>query len=194
MTTRPNMIKGILGSALLITTSVSEAREIEWVIQAELSTGGDKIAEVIFDDGSKETIYGGGTYMFGGGILVDTLSDSSIYQTQLTINYKFDSSNASNGDISWDRYPLELIQFFNTDQWRLGAGLSYHLSPSVSGSGFASGFDANFDDALGFVAEIDYLFDDQGFIGGRISSIEYKSEYGGTMDGSSIGLIVGAHF
>ena len=71
---------------LLIFTSVSEAREIEWVIQAGLSSGGDKIAEVRFDDGTKETIYGGGTYLIGGGILVDTpprqlyLSDPTDHQ------------------------------------------------------------------------------------------------------------------
>ncbi len=194
MTTKLHITKGIFGGALLVTTAVSEAREIEWIIQGELSFGGDEIAEVRFTDGSSETLYGGGTFLIGGGILVDTLSGSSIYQTQLTINYKFDSSNASNGDLSWDRYPLELIQFYNLDQWRFGGGLTYHLSPSISGSGFASDIDASFDDALGFVAEIDYLFNNQGFIGGRITNIEYQDEYSNTIDGNSIGLVFGAHF
>ena len=185
----------LCSSLLLLASTNSEARDLQWVLQMGVDVGGDKIADVYFDDGSNQTINAGGLIQFGGGVLIDTLSASSVYQTQLTINWKFDSAQASNGDVSWDRYPLEVIQFYNTDLIRIGAGLSYHLSPAVSTSGFASGNDIDFDNALGLVLEVDYKFGEKGYFGGRLTSIEYQeSTTGTTIDGSSIGLTLGAHF
>ncbi len=193
--TKPASIASLCGSVLLFSAASAEARGVEWVAQVGLDFGGDEIASVIYSDGSDQTINAGGMLQFGGGILIDTMANSNIYQTQLTINWKFDSSNASNGDVSWDRYPLELMQFYNTDLLRIGGGLTYHLSPSLTTSGFASGNDLDFDNALGFVMEVDYKFSEKGFVGARLTSIEYQlSNSSETIDGSSFGITLGGYF
>ncbi|MBU0991067.1 MAG: hypothetical protein KJ737_01125 [Proteobacteria bacterium] len=85
------------------------------------------------------------------------------------------------------------MQFFRSDKIRFGAGISYHISPSINGSGFASDADFDFDNALGFVFEVDYLFSTVS-VGGRYSMIEYSGDYTKDIDGSSFDLIVSVRF
>ncbi len=189
------VLAALCSSVLSFGAVNAEARDIKWVAQMGADFGGDKIVDVSYSDGSDQTINAGGMLQFGAGILIDTLAGSSVHQTQLTINWKFDTTNASNGEVIWDRYPLELMQFYNTELFRIGAGASYHLNPSVTTSGFASGNDLDFDNALGLVVELDYKLSEKGFIGVRFTNIEYQvSNSSATIDGDSVGVVLGGVF
>ncbi len=58
---------------------------------------------------------------------------------------------------------------------RLGGGLTYHLGPTLSGSGAASGLNAKYDDALGFVLQADYVLRNRFNFGLRYTSVNYKA-------------------
>ena len=97
----------------------------------------------------------------------------------MTIGYHFDEVSADNGDITFERYPLELIPFYNFRNHRIGAGLSYHLSPELDLKELG-GSKVEFDDALGWLIEYDYSFSgwrSGGFVlGARYLWIDYQVE------------------
>ena len=74
-----------------------------------------------------------------------------------SIGYHTDAVGDYNDDITFDRYPLELIPFYNFSNHRIGAGLSYHLSPELDLKEIG-GPKVEFDDALGWLVEYDYSF------------------------------------
>jgi len=45
--------------------------------------------------------------------------------------------------------------------FRFGGGLTFHLNPTLKGSGQASGLQANYKDAAGLVLQGDYMFGDR---------------------------------
>ena len=67
------------------------------------------------------------------------------------------SDVGTDDDIRFDRYPLELIPFYNFGDHRLGAGISHHLSAELELEDFL-GPDVEFDDATGWLVEYDYSF------------------------------------
>ena len=79
--------------------------------------------------------------------------------------------------------------------WRFGGGAAYHWDVELDGSGVASNASAEFDDAIGVVAEIDYYFSENAYVGLQYLNIEYDrlATLGNsalTFDASSFGLII----
>lgn len=182
-----------LASALLMTVSSASAREINGLVFGAIEFGGDELVKITFSDGSTDSIKAGELIYLGGGVEIDTLADDAKYKTRLTIGWKFDRINGTNGEVDFDRFPLELIQFYQPGQWQFGAGVTYHMNPKLKGSGVVSGLDVEFDDALGFVVEGDYFFSPKAFFGIRYTMIDYEVN-NVSVDGNSIGIAIGARF
>jgi len=169
----------------------SYAADVRPVVILGFDFGGDNLATAQFTNGSSESIHAGELFYLGGGVSV--LNDSKDIEVQVTLSYKNDSINASNGSIDWTRYPLDGLLFYRFPKVRVGGGFTYHLSPKLSGSGVANNVNGSFDDSLGYVVEADYLVTRKLTVGGRYTSVKYK--IGGTsIDGSAIGVTAGFRF
>ncbi len=180
--------------ALILAVGVplaSLAADVRPVVRIGFDFGGDKLASATFTNGSTDTIKAGEFIYLGGGLSV--ITDSKDIEVEVTLSYKNDNINASNGKIDWTRYPLDALVFYRMPKFRLGGGLTYHLGPKLSGSGAASNINGNFDDSLGFLLEGDYLITQKVNVGLRYTNIKYKIG-GSSIDGSSIGITAGYRF
>lgn len=112
--------------------------------------GGDNLATVYFQDGSTENLYAGqGLLLAVGGNYRP--SKRSPWDVMLTAGYKINHAGGSNGDVSFDQIPVELIGSY---QWgngiRLGIGPVYHANVEYKGSGdLGSQPTIKYKDALG---------------------------------------------
>ena len=188
------MLKAVLGLVLMVIAAVpvaSLAADVRPVVRIGIDFGGDKLAGATFTNGSTDTIKAGELIYLGAGLSV--ITDSKDIEVEATLSYKNDSINASNGKIDWTRFPLDALVFYRMPKFRMGGGLTYHLSPKLSGSGVASNINGNFDDSLGFLLEGDYLVTQKVNVGLRYTNIKYKIG-GASIDGSSIGITAGYRF
>jgi hypothetical protein len=189
MTTRKKVL------ALLVTVAAAlplaaEAMEVHPVIVAGADFGGDKIVTVTFTNGDTSSIKAGdGLYL---GLGASVLNDDRRIEFLGTINYKYTSISADNGDVTWTRVPLDALGFYRWEKFRLGAGVTYHMSPKIHGSGAASSLNVTVDNALGEVVQGDLLLGKVN-IGLRYTHITYKNS-SGSAKGDSAGIIFGYTF
>jgi len=56
--------------------------------------------------------------------------------------------------------------------------------------------DITFDDAVGFVVEVDFKLGEKGYMGLKGTSIDYDAQapFAGTIDGNSVGVVIGVRF
>ena len=181
-----------LFTSLLLISPAANAQEL--LLQLGIDAGGDELVEVQFDNGDKQEIDAGGLIHFAvGGVFPTAATAYPNLETQLSIGWKFDNSSAKNGDVDWDRYPIELLQFHRTENWRFGAGITYHLNPKLEGSGDASHIQADFDDALGYIVEIDYLTSSNSILGAKFTFIDYEIN-ATSLSGNSVGVVLGMRY
>ncbi|HEB58229.1 MAG TPA: hypothetical protein ENJ01_03315 [Gammaproteobacteria bacterium] len=171
--------------------SSSQGDALRPIIELGLYVGGDDLATVQFVGGTSETIETGGLVDFNVGFVKTTAPNQEI---QFTIGYRFDGITAVNGTVDWSRTVLEGKYFFLDGRSRLGVGLTYHLSPDleIDIAGFLPTV-VSFDDALGFVGEWDYMFNNQGYFGLKYTIIDYETG-GVSADGNSLGFLIGYIF
>lgn len=191
-----------LASAIAVADESANAVEMKWLVGFGLTYGGDELAEVELDfdgDSDDEDLRAGELITLAAGAVV--YLPLPAWSLQTSIGYHFDEVSADNGDITFERYPLELIPFYNLRNHRIGAGLSYHLSPELDLKELG-GSKVEFDDALGWLIEYDYSFSgwqSGGFVlGVRYLWIDYKVEKvddrrvpgGFEFDGNHVGVHV----
>ena len=199
----------LLGMATVVAAAGDEQEngsQMKWFVGFGLTHGGDELAEVelVHDDDSHhdEDIRGGELITIAAGIVVYLPLHS--WSIQTSIGYHSDEVGSYNDDIKFDRYPLELIPFYNFKKHRIGAGLSYHLSPELNLKDIG-GPKVEFDDALGWLVEYDHSFsgwENDGFVlGVRYLWIDYEVDKvsnirrpGIDVDGNHIGIHVNYMF
>jgi hypothetical protein len=201
LTTAAGLILSLVSVVAGATVEQGNGAAIKWLIGFGLTYGGEKLAEV-------EVEYDGDTddQDLRGGDLITVATGMVVYlprpewSIQTTIGYHFDEVSADNGEIRFDRYPLELIPFYNFRKHRIGAGLSYHLSPKLNLKEIG-GPKVKFDDALGWLVEYDYSFsgwENGGFVLGMrylwinydIGKVNGTPASGGNVDGNHVGVHV----
>jgi hypothetical protein len=104
------------------------------------------------------------------------LSDAKDLEGEVTLSYKFAGLSAQNGDINWSVLPLDALVFYRMPNLRFGGGLTFHINPTLKGSGAASGLQANYKDAAGLVLQGDYMFGEKIKLGLRLVGIKYKAD------------------
>lgn len=165
------------------------------VINMGLTFGGDKLATAEFTDGDSEDIDAGELLFFSGGV---TATQNEI-QYQVTIGYYFDQANGDNGEINFTRYPLDLLAFWKQEKFRIGGGITYHISPQfkVDIDGASENRKDKYNDAFGFALQADYIFISNATLGIRLTSIKYESsnelEFS-DKSGDSVGIVLGYLF
>ncbi|MCH9814682.1 MAG: hypothetical protein K0U47_12160 [Epsilonproteobacteria bacterium] len=169
------------------------AENLDWYVELNIGRGGDKLASIGYTNGDTANLYAGGGVGFTGGILFVPKTTPEL-QTLVSIGYMFDSADASNGDVTFGRFPLSVIQYYVINQWRVGVGATYHMSPTLESDGFGySDEEVDFDNGLGALAEIDYLFPSGMIIGFRATLMEYEYRKD-TIDGNRYAAVLGYKF
>lgn len=156
------------------------------LLKAAATFGGDDLIDVQFRNAPDETIEAGGLLLLGLGFAVEPGTSGVGFQA--SINYHFDSVDASNGDASFERWPVEMLLFFGS-QHRIGFGISLHLSPTLEADFETADGKVKFDNALGTVIEYNYKLSPNALIGLRHTNIDYDVKNSNTsVDGSHSGI------
>lgn len=177
---------------LVFTSTTIQASNL--FMEGGLHFGGDELASVQFVGGPTESIDAGG--LISGSIgLISDINDTVELRTSIGI--KFDLITAENLDMNFTRFPLTAMLFSIGEKVSFGLGATYHLNPTLDISGSLGSTDAEFDDAFGLVAEIDFKLGERGYIGLKATFIDYElnTAFGSSeVSGNSTGIVIGSRF
>lgn len=158
------------------------------IIELGVHFGGDELIYEQYENGDKDTMKAGELFSFDFGRLYH-LSPS--WEMQLTFGIKSDGIFDRDVEVSWVRYPLNGFMFYRMTGVRVGLGATYHFSPQLKGSGHARNVGEKYNDAIGGLFEVDFVYSEKFLWGIRITTIEYESKKDGhVVDGSSIGFLI----
>jgi len=166
---------------LLAVLAVPAHADTRFLASLGFAHGGDKLATVGFTDGSSQTLRAGSGIALNAGF-VHHFDNASI---QASLGYLVEDTSATNSNIRFSRYPLEVLGFWRNGDHRFGGGLVHHFSPTFDLDNLGSG-KLDFDDATGFALEYGWRF-----ISVRYTTIEYSFDaVTGTekFDGDGIGV------
>lgn len=187
-------LRSTLVAALFTGTISSFTAQAGLVMQMGIDVGGDEMVRAVFVGGESDSINAGELIHFDIGLSIPSAQSNPAWESQLTLGWKNDSIDAGNGTLDWSRFPVDFLQFYIVNDWRFGAGLSWHFDPTLEGNGVVAG-KVEFDNAMGFLLEADYLagLNREIFLGARLTLIEYEV---GTesVDADSLGAVVGWRF
>ncbi|MDQ1832491.1 outer membrane beta-barrel protein [Massilia scottii] len=134
----------------------AEGKPLRFVVGMGLTGGGDKLATAEYEHGGSVDVRAGGLIAFVGGVDYRINRQFSI---QSTVGFHVDQASAKNGDVTFKRFPIELLAYFHpTENFRFGGGVRYVSSPKLNGKGFGSGIYKEFDNTVGAVVEGEYFF------------------------------------
>lgn len=190
-------IKILTALMLMGFSGYASSSPVEGVIGIGYDFGGDTLGTAFYTDGSTQkiksheglSIYGGADMYFGGS-----------FKARGTVGYKFTTTSASNGEVSFSRVPFDLVIFNNLGPHSFGIGGTYHTAVEfecvVPGS--CNGI-ASFDDSFGLVFQYEYAFDfgnnTQVVLGAKYTNIEYTAKATGeTVDSGGAGVTLGFLF
>ncbi len=146
-------------------------------VGGDFNAGADTLVTLEFDDGDTQEIKAGnGISLFaaGGAVFFDEYRHQ--LQTSLSLGVKLSTMQpASNADLTFTRFPIELLAFYRNDDWhfRAGGGPLLHVGNSLTGSGAASDIELQMDPALGGILQADLVFD-AWFVGMRYTALSYQ--------------------
>ena len=162
-----------LAAALALGATPSRAADVGPMLKVGWDTGRTLLLQVPFADGSSQQIRVNDGLYGGGGIAV--VNETRTLEAELSISYKARLVTREDGQIDWNRIPIDLLGFYRTSNYRFGGGLTYHIYPKLRGTGDAQMY-VEFENALGVVGQIDMLFGERGSIGLRFLKLEYKAK------------------
>lgn len=182
------MFVAVSAASLGVAASTAAALDSKFHYQLGYDTGGDTLVNVTFTSGDTASIRANrGVYIGGGVSLVNEAQD---VETEISLSYKIDDITASNGDVTWTRWPIDAVVFYRWPTIRLGAGATYHLDPKLHSSGVVSGLNVEFKDSLGFLLQMDYRIDKRINIGLRYTMMDYEVQgSGASVSANGIGVI-----
>lgn len=142
-------------SAQAQTDAPASEKKVRFLVGAGLTFGGDKLASAEYTDGSSQELHGGGLIALYAGVEYAVNPSVSL---QANIGYHVDQASADNGELRFERYPLELMAYYKvSDKWRAGAGVRIVNSPRFASSGAGDMGDFNFKNTSGAVIEAEYM-------------------------------------
>jgi hypothetical protein len=151
-------------SALFATMGAAQAQSpvstpVHYFAGLGVSGGGDDLATAKYTNGSSQDIKAGGGVYFTAGANYRLNPKFSI---QGTFNFHVDDTNAKNGNIKFQRFPIEVLGYYHVNNdWRVGGGVRYISGAKLSSSGAAAGLEIKFDNAVSGVVEAEYFWSPQ---------------------------------
>ncbi len=164
---------------------------VRFLFGVGLSGGGDKLASGQYEDGSAVDIRAGGLVYLTAGVDYHLIPEFSL---QGTINYHVDDQSAWNGDFRFERFPIELIGYYQPNPvFRVGGGVRYTVSPRLSSNGNAPEANASYANTTSAVVEAEYFADPNTGIKLRYVHETFKAR-GREIDGSHVGISANFYF
>lgn len=185
-------------SALAVTPTGSNSPYssdpgFHFLVPIGLTFGGDTLATATFTNGDSKSIKAGELFQIGLGALYQF--DNMPLALSLTANYHFDSVTASNGDMKFKRYPVEMLAYYSgMEKFRVGAGMRMVQSPEITLSMNGVSQTYKYDNATGFVLETGFKMDKSSWLNLRYVSEQYKANNLLTKSGSHFGLFILGEF
>lgn len=174
-------------------TEASAPKQMRFLVGAGLTFGGDKLATASYENGAEIDIRAGSMLAITTGI---DYRVTDAFSFQATVGYHVDNAPARNGDIRFQRFPMELLAYGHAGtQWRFGGGVRYVSNPKLSSSGAGYVRDYEFDNTVGAVAEAEYLMTPH--IGFKLRYVSERYEVNGRSDkikGNHVGLMANYYF
>ena len=189
--------KIILTSLIVLPTFTLANNSLNPVLQIGYDWGGTTLATVQHTYDPDQKINAGEGISFEVGAAVG--NHNSNLELQFLVGYKIDQVTASNGEVTWDSIPFTALAIIKDNQWKFGAGITYHLNPELvgnftgydnNGNYFNDSADDEYENSLGGVLQIQYRATDSLSIGLKGTFIEYKLKNDPTViaKGNSIGM------
>ncbi len=197
---KQSFIRVLALGASVLGAGVAHAADVDGVLKAGFDFGGDTLVNAVFTNGDTDSIKANEGFFVGAGAAF--FNNSRTVSTEITINWKYTGISAENGDIDFTRFPVDALVFYNFPKARLGAGATYHLNPELEGSDAGTGFvgggagRVEYDDALGFLVQVDWRIAEKVAIGLRYTSLEYElpNSSAPAVDASGLGGVFTAMF
>jgi len=164
------------------------ANPLKFVVALGVGSGGETlVTEYYTNNSTSATKAGSGAQLSIG--FEDRLNE--YFSAQATGGYQQESTNASNGNVRFSRFPLEFLGYYHLNgSWRVGGGLRLDINPKLSGAGAGSAVGTvDFNNATGAVEEVEYLFGQH--FGLKLRGIQEnftQSGYSTKISGNQIGL------
>lgn len=165
--------------------------KIKLVLGFGVTFGGDTLGSLAFNSGTVEDVKAGQLLLMYGGLQYQATPRLSV---QGTFGYHVDDATASNAQIKFSRFPMEvLVRHHINDQWLVGGGVRLVLGAEATArqDGFGSGT-LSFDNAVGAVIEGEYRSAPN--LGWKLRYVSEKYKVLGqpsdTVDGSHVGLLL----
>jgi len=190
-------LKRLLGASMLsLIVSTAQAVEIKGVAGLGFDLGGETLVSGSYTDGTTYSVKANQGFVLNGGVVIVT----GAFETQTTVGYKFSGPQASNGSITLSTVPIELMEFYRTNNLRMGLGIVYQNTPKlvINVPGSAANGTYNFDSALGTVAQIGWAPEKLPIsIDLRYTAIKYKQSTIANpknVSGNSVGMSMSFFF
>lgn len=180
------MFKKILCGLAITASATALQADIRPLASLGYDFGGDKLGTANYVSGKEQKITAGAGLIAeaGGAIGLGSNMDA-----QVSVGYKIDNAEASNGNLKFKRVYLNALGVYSFGKYSAGAGITYHLNPMLTGAGVLNGVSVDFDNSLGGIVQGGYSVSRQGTAGLRATIINYKvSNTGKSVDGNAIGL------
>ena len=188
-------LSSIVFSGSVFSNENIEQKDIRFGFNVAIAVGGDTMFSVPFEDGSSEDMNAGDGFILGLAIEKKWDTDTSLpFYTEASFNYMFNSIDAENGSIEFNRYPLDFVASTKYNNISVGAGITHHLSPTLKGDGIASFPDINYDDATGSILQVSYTTTNKIIWGLKYTNITYTGANLFDQDGSSFALTMAGRF
>ena len=186
--------KGVSGLLLLLSAVCANAADLKGVVGIGMDFGGDVLLSGTYTNGSSWEARANQGLLLNAGVVVVT----GDFETQATVGYKFGGPTATNGSVTFDVVPVELMEFYRTGNIRAGLGVSYHNSPKlvVDVPGYGGNGTYKYDDAMGYVVQVGWAPAQSPFsVDMRYTAVNFKPQGGGTdVKASVIGLYASLYF
>ena len=163
--------------------------------------GFTELLKLKYSDGSSETLGANeGFYLSAGVAFLKLPLELVTLDTAATIGVKGWNVGADNGKMDYLAFPLELVERAATGQFRLGAGLSYSLSPRLKATGVLAGYAVGIEDSLGLTLQAEWIGRRSPGEGGAVIGLRYlvqrltSKATGHSVDASALGMTFGLEY
>jgi len=173
--------------------SQEPANPMRFFVGMGLTHGGDKLADVQYTDGTNVSITTGDLVAFNAGIDYQVTPEFSF---QGSIGYHGDNASAENGSMRFQRYPVELLAYYQVaPQWRVGGGVRYVTGAKFTSSGAAYVGNYSFKGNVGAIIEGEYLVGNHWGFKLRYVSEKVTEKISGTkLDANHVGVYGNYYF
>jgi hypothetical protein len=168
-------------------------KQLRFTMGAGLTFGGDKLATAVYTNGAEIDIRAGSMVALNAGADFRITPEVSL---QATVGFHVDDATASNGDMRFQRFPIELLAYYNVSpQWRIGGGVRYVSNAKLTSSGAAYIGDLSFEDTVSGVLEGEYAMSNSIGIKVRYVQEQFENKYNGRKtDANHVGVFANFYF